>query len=127
MSTVEQPTCGNGLADNSVLPAFLTKLIESMAKNFEIHMKALDLTDKYSTLEFDAYEKLVRGLRQTAGQLHATADQMARYRDLPMGRHDQKAMSHTSVRQTFKIFVRQNKHFSRGWNKPPSGIVNYWT
>ena len=109
MNTGEQATCGKGLAENSVLPAQLGKLIAAMAENLETHMKALDLTDKNSSAEFDAYEKLVKDLQQTALQLHTTANQMAGYRDLPMGRHDEKAMTHPGVRQAFEKFVTQKQ------------------
>jgi hypothetical protein len=34
---------------------------------------------------------------------------MAGYRDLPMGRHDQKAMTHPRVRQAFERFVEQKR------------------
>ena len=109
MNTAEQPTCGKGLAENSVLPAQLGKLIAAMAENLETHMEALDLTDKNSSAEFDAYEKLVRDLQQTALQLQETATQMAGYRDLPMGRHDEKAMTHPRVRRVFEKFVKQKQ------------------
>jgi len=109
MNIAEQSTCGKGLAENSVLPAQLGKLIAAMAENLETHMKALDLTDKNSSAEFDAYENLVRNLQQTALQLHATANQMVGYRDLPMGRHDEKAMTHPRVRDTFEKFIKQKR------------------
>ena len=109
MNTAEQPTCGKGLAENSALPAQLGKLITAMAENLEAHMKSLDLTDKNSSAEFDAYEKLAKDLQQTALQLHTTANQMVGYRDLPMGRHDEKVMTHPGVRQAFEKFVTQKQ------------------
>jgi hypothetical protein len=109
MSTPEQPTCGKGLAENSVLPENLGALIAAMAENLEIHMKALDLTDQNSRLEYDAYEKLVEELQQTASQLKAIANEMAGYRDLPMGRHDQKAMTQPRVRDIFEKFVDRKR------------------
>ena len=69
MSTSEQPSCGKGLADNSVLPAKLGNLIAAMAENLAVHMDALDLTDQNSQAEHDAYARLVKELRQTAIQL----------------------------------------------------------
>lgn len=56
MSTPEQPTCGKGLAENSVLPAKLGELISAIAENLEAHMQALDRTDQNSRREYDAYE-----------------------------------------------------------------------
>jgi hypothetical protein len=109
MSTVEQPTCGKGLAENSVLPAKVSNLIAAMAQNLEIHMQALDLTDQNSRAEYGVYEKLVRELQQAAVDLQTTADQMAGYRDLPMGRHTEKAMKHPKVGETFTKFVRQKQ------------------
>ena len=105
MDTENQPTCGKGLAENSVLPARLSNLISAMAENLAVHMKALDLTDSNSQAEYSAYEKLVNELRQTAVQLQWAANEMAGYRDLPMGRHDEIAMTQPEVRETFEKFV----------------------
>jgi len=109
MNASEQQTCGKGLAENSVLPAKLGELISAMAENLEAHRKALDLTDQNSRSEDDAYEKLLKELRQTAAQLSVTASEMAGYRDLPMGRHDQKAMTHPSVEEAFEKFIQSKR------------------
>lgn len=108
MSIPEQQTCGKGLAENSVLPAKLGELISAMAENLDVHRTALDLTDENSRVENEAYEKLLKDLRQVAAQLSVTASEMAGYRDLPMGRHDQEAMTHPRVGIAFRKFV-QNK------------------
>ena len=109
MNTLNQPTCGKGLAENSVLPAQVGKLIAAMAENLEAHMKALDLTDENSAAEFDAYGKLVKDLKQAALELHVTANQMAGYRDLPMGSHAEKEMMHPRVRDTFERFLNEKR------------------
>jgi hypothetical protein len=109
MSTPDQPTCGKGLAENSVLPAKLGKLLAAMAENLEVHTKALDLTDQNSRAEYDAYEELIKELRQISAQLEETANQMAGYRDLPMGRHDEQAMTRLIVHTTFQMFVKQKQ------------------
>jgi hypothetical protein len=111
MSASDQQTCGKGLAENSVLPAKLGELISAMAGNLEMHMKALDLTDPNSRAEHDAYEKLLKELRASAAQLSVTANHMAGYRDLPMGRHDQKAMTHPRVLEAFERFVQHKQEF----------------
>jgi hypothetical protein len=108
MSTPDQQTCGKGLAENSVLPAKLGEVIAAMAENLEAHMRALDLTDVNSKQEYEAYKDLVREEREIAAKLAATAQEMDRYRDLPMGRHDKEAMTHPRVREAFENFV-QNK------------------
>ena len=105
MQAPDQLTCGKGLAENSVLPARMGKLIDAMASNLETHMKALDLTDKDSAADYAAYEGLVKGLQEAALRLQLTAQQMAGYRDLPMGRHDARAMIHPSVREAFENFI----------------------
>jgi hypothetical protein len=109
MNTPDQTTCGKGLAENSVLPAKLGKLLAAMAENLEVHTKALDLTDQNSRAEYDAYEELIRELKQISAQLEETANQMAGYRDLPMGRHDEQAMTHPIVHTTFQMFVKQKQ------------------
>lgn len=104
-----QSTCGKGLAENSLLPASLGNLIESMAENLEVHTKALDLEDPNSRAEHVAYKGLISELQQIASQLAATAHQMAGYRDLPMGRHNEKEMKHPRVLETFETFVKQKR------------------
>jgi hypothetical protein len=101
----EQPTCGKGLASHAVLPARLAELVASQTENLEVHMRALDLEDQNARKEHEAYKRLATGHREIAAQLHAVADEMAGYRDLPMGRHDAKAMSDPAVLEAFEKFV----------------------
>ena len=109
MSAPEQPTCGKGLAENSVLPAKMGELIAAMVENLETHIKALDLTDQNSRREYEAYERLVKAYGQIAVQLQSTANEMAGYRNLPMGRHDEKAMTHPRVGDAFEKFVQHKR------------------
>ena len=109
MSKSDQPTCGKGLAENSILPARLGSLLHAMAENLEVHTKALDLEDQNSQAEYAAYAGLVQQLREAAAQLESAANQMDGYRDLPMGKHDEQAMTHPRVGETFEKLVRQ-KH-----------------
>jgi hypothetical protein len=101
----DEPTCGKGLAEHSALPAKLAELIGSVADNLEIHMKSLDLSDAIAMKERDAYVSLTRQHRQIASLLHTASAEMAGYRDLPMGRHDQAAMSAPRVIDTFEELV----------------------
>lgn len=101
-----QLTCGKGLAEHSYLPARMGELTASVAENLELHMKALDLNDENSKQEYDAYSMLVKDHRLMANQLQAIANRMAGYRDLPMGRHDQRVLSTPGVREVFEKFVR---------------------
>jgi hypothetical protein len=109
MDASEPPTCGKGLAENSLLPASLGRLIEAMAENLKLHMTALDLNDPNSRAEYDAYQRLVTDLQQIAAQLDATAHQMAGYRNLPMGRHDERAMQQPKLLEVFEAFVKQKR------------------
>ena len=77
-------TCGQGLAEHAPLPAKLGELSDAVAEILERHMKALDLTDRNSKGEYEAYRDLVRQHRSVANQLQETAMQMVGYRDLPM-------------------------------------------
>src|SRR6266511_6220684 len=101
-----QPTCGRGLAEHSLLPAKLGEWTAAVAENLERHTEALDLTDENSRKERDAYLDLAKQYRQIVTQLQATAGQMAGYRDLPIGRHDPKAMASPRLRDVFEKFVR---------------------
>jgi hypothetical protein len=109
MTKAEQQTCGKGLAENSILPAKLGELMAAMADNLAAHMKALDLNDVNSKLEYEAYESLVREQREVAGRLSSIAQEMAGYHDLPMGRHDENAMTHPRVRTAFEKFVQRKQ------------------
>ena len=112
MSTADQPTCGKGLAENSVLPSKLGEVIAAMSENLEVHMKALDLADQNSRGEHDVYQSIVNELKQAAVHLGAIAHQMAGARDLPMGRHDEESMTHPRVHETFEKFVRHKQELS---------------
>lgn len=109
MTEADQPTCGKGLAENSILPEQISKVIAAMAENLESHMQALDLTDKNSSAEYVVYESLVKELKQSALQLHLTANQMAGYRDMPMGRHNRKEMNHPRMREAFERFLKEKQ------------------
>ncbi len=107
MASDDQPTCGNGLAANAILPETLGQVTRAMADVLQAHVPALDLNDANSRQEAAAYESLIRGLRQASDQLTATAQEMAGYRDLPMGRHDLEAMA--GQVEPFKAFVQQKR------------------
>jgi hypothetical protein len=102
----EQPTCGRGLAEHSSFPAGFGDLLAAMAENLEVHLGTLDPTDRTTEAERDAYTRLAREVRKSAGELHALAAAMAGYRDLPMGWHDPAALSSPPVIETFARFVK---------------------
>src|SRR5688572_30597151 len=97
----DHPTCGKGLAENALLPAKLGELTASVADILEAHMPALDLSDERSEREYEVYRRLVEDHRQASLQLELIGKQMAGYRDLPMGRHDQKEMAASAVVDSF--------------------------
>ena len=101
----DQATCGKGLAENAALPAKLAELITSVAEVLELHMRALDRKDPAAAREYEAYATLVKEHRAIGAQLQATAQRMAGYRDLPMGRHDEKVMSDPKAFAAFERFV----------------------
>jgi hypothetical protein len=101
----EQPTCGQGLAVHSALPAKLGDLIASVAAVLEIHTAALHLDDENAKTERNVYLKLVAEHRQAAADLHAIAEEMRGYRDLPMARHDPQVLSAPAATDAFEGFV----------------------
>jgi hypothetical protein len=101
----EEATCGKGLAANATLPAKLGDVMASVARVLDTHTNALDLDDDNSKQEYDAYVKLVQHHRRVAAELHALSEQMASYRDLPMGRHDLDAMSTPEAAEVFEQLV----------------------
>jgi hypothetical protein len=105
----EEMTCGRGLAENAKLPATLARLTGAMAGILELHMTALDLTDPRAKAEYDAYERLAGEHRKIAEQLRETADRMGASWNLPMGRHDEQAMSGPRFVQAFEDFVHSKE------------------
>jgi hypothetical protein len=103
------PTCGQGLAQNSVVPLKAGELIGALADNLEMHLPALDLSDERSAAEQGAYLSLIEQYRDIARRLAAAGEEMAGYRDLPMGRHDMEAMSRPEVGRAFADFVAREE------------------
>ena len=93
----EQPTCGQGLAAHSDLPAKLAELTAAVAAVLEIHTTALDLEDENARSEQHVYLRLVAKHRRTAADLRSTAEEMASQRELPMAKHDPRVMSSRAV------------------------------
>ena len=101
----QQQTCGKGLAENAVLPARLAAVTNAQADVLEAHVKALDVDDEHARSEHDAYTKLVDEHRDAAARLRAVAERMAGYQDLPMGVHDDRAMTGPEPVAAFEAFV----------------------
>ena len=101
----EQPTCGQGVAEHSTLPARLAEVADAMAANLEVHTKALDRDERAARQEHAVYLTLAGAHRQAAAQLRAVADDMAAQRELPMGRHDEQVLVSSEVVETFQRFV----------------------
>jgi hypothetical protein len=100
------PTCGKGLAEHSVLPARMAEVIAALADNLAMHMPTLDLSDANARKEYDAYDRLENSYRGISSRLQTTAQQMAGYRDLAMGRHDDGAMSNPKILLAFERYVK---------------------
>jgi hypothetical protein len=101
----DEPTCGKGLAEHSVIPAKLAELTALMAENLEVHMKSLDREDANAEREYRVYLKLAQEHREIADRLAAIAEEMAGSRELPMGRHDEEALSSAAIAEAFDRFV----------------------
>jgi hypothetical protein len=101
----EQPTCGQGVAEHSVLPARLAEVTDAMAANLGAHTKALDPDDEAARQEHAVYLRLARGHRQAAAELRAIAEDMAAQRELPMGRHDEKVLGSPEIVEAFQRFI----------------------
>ena len=104
--SIDEPTCGKGLAEHSALPAKVGAVIGAIGEVLEFHLTALDLTDERSRRERDAYRELADAHRHIASQLEATARRMAGYRDLPMGRHDMSVMASPKAAELFAQVVK---------------------
>lgn len=105
----DEPTCGKGLAEHSALPAKLAELMAALARNLEVHQGTLDLTDESARTEYDAYVQLASEHREIAARLEATGARMAGYRDLPMGRHDERALADPRGLEAFEAYVKAER------------------
>ncbi len=102
----QRPTCGQGLAENSLLPGKLGELTAAMAETLDTHMRTLDVNDPQSKQEYEVYFQLANEQRETAARLLATANEMAAARDLPMGRHDFSDPMASQMLQAFEKYVK---------------------
>ncbi len=107
----DQPTCGKGLEEHSAVPRLMADMTDAMAEVLERHTKALDLTEPSSRREQEAYLGLVRDFREVSARLQDTAGRMARYRALPMGRHDMSAMMDPASVAAFQRYVQLEAEF----------------
>jgi hypothetical protein len=105
----DQQTCGQGLAEHSALPVKLGELAASLAHNLEVHMTALDLSDENARKEHAVYQRLAHHHQAIAAELQTVGQEMAEQHDLPMGKHDQAAMSFPNVTEAFEKFVTAEK------------------
>ena len=101
----QRPTCGEGLAENSLLPGKLGELTAAMAETLDMHMRTLDVNDPQSKQEYEVYFQLANEQRETAARLLATANEMAGARELPMGRHDFTEQAKSQMLQAFEKYV----------------------
>lgn len=102
----QEQTCGRGLAEHAALPAKLAEVTEAMADNLQLHMAVLELDDPAARMEHGLYLRLVEEQRQAAAGLRLVGEEMAGARDLPMGGHDDQAMTSPAVAEAFRRFVR---------------------
>jgi hypothetical protein len=101
----DEPTCGRGLAQNTVVPAALAAVAAGMAQNLEVHVRALDPGDAAAAQEQGVYERVAHSLRGAAADLQAAAAEMAAAVDLPMGAHDIAAITTTDTLSAFEGYV----------------------
>jgi hypothetical protein len=114
---VQEPTCGQGLAEHAELHVRLGLLLGAMAGNLEAHLAAIG-PDSHSRPEREAYESLLATHRRLAAELGAVADEMAGYRNLPMAEHDMQRMAGPEAVGAFKAFIEAEQAVSdllSGW------------
>ena len=105
----EEPSCGKGLAANSILPARMAALAAAMAEVLDGHRTSLDLDDDAGRTEDAAYATLTTGFREASAALSVLAGRMAGYRDLPMAPHDEAALMTPAATALFAAFVQSER------------------
>ena len=101
----EEATCGRGLAQSGAVPAGLAAVAAGLARNLEIHTRALDLRDAAAVRERGVYERIARSLRSAAADLETAAAEMASAVDLPMAADDLDAITTPDVLEAFARYV----------------------
>ncbi len=122
-------TCGEGLAQRADFPARVSALTAAMAEMLERHQQTLDLTDDNARKELAAYQQLAADFRQLTSQLHATADRMIGYRDLPMARHHEEAMAGPEIRAALTTLVERERvlaAFMHEWFEEDRAMLAAW-
>jgi hypothetical protein len=104
-----QLKCGEGLAENSILPATMGALVRALARVLETHATALDPTDENARTERNVYLKLAAAQRQIAIQLGIVATDMRSARDLPAAPHDMNVMTSPAAQDALKAFVDEEQ------------------
>ena len=105
----QRPTCGQGLAQNSLVPGKLGELTAAMAETLSAHMQMLDMSDPDTKAEYETYFQLSNEQRETAARLLATANEMAAARELPMGRHNLTDELSTRLMEAFEKYVKMEQ------------------
>lgn len=103
----QQPTCGQGLAENAALNAKLADVFAAGAENLELHLTSLDPKDNGSRPEFDAYVALATEYRELESRVRALALQMEGYRDLPMANHDMAVLRSPVAAQALERLIAE--------------------
>ena len=109
MTTTVPRTCGEGLAQRSVLPKRLSALMAAIAEILEMHKQTLDLADDNAKAELTAYRQLATDYRHITSLLRAVADQMAGYQNLTMAAHrDNRALA-PQIRSALENLVERER------------------
>ena len=111
--TLEESTCGQGLAHNAVVPASLAAVASGLARNLEGHTRALDPDDLLAAREHAVYARAAASLRGAAVDLQAAAAEMAAASDLPMGAHDMAAITSLDVLDAFESYIAAEDELRR--------------
>lgn len=101
----DEPTCGKGLAEHSVVPLKLAGVIDALADNLERHVPSLSSEDAAGLGERLAYTRLAAQHREIAARLRSVADEMAGYRDLPMAPHDMNVLGAPEAVTAFESYI----------------------
>ena len=113
----DQPTCGQGIAEHAALPEKFADVIGAVAENLEIHLSALDPSNKRSRPEFDAYVALATEHREIESRLRALALQMEGYRNLPMAEHDMAVMTSSNAADAIQRMIDGEQSLGRWLNE----------
>lgn len=105
-------TCGQMMAAHAPIMSKMAELAEAHVAGAEMHVKAIDKKDKAAKAEIDALTKDIKFHKDIAGKFKKAGEDMAKAKDMPACKHDEKAMADPKMMEAMMKMVKAEKELS---------------